>query len=64
MVPAPLVPGMSPFSFGRSSDLIEAGYRLTSSWLTGARPVATRGPADGVEALPRVANLQDRTPGR
>jgi NTE family protein len=64
MVPAPLVPGVSPFSFGRSPDLIEAGYRVTSSWLTGARPVAPGGPADGVEALPRVANLQDRTPGR
>jgi NTE family protein len=47
LVPAPLVPGVSPFSFGRSPELIEAAYRLTSGWLAEARPVAAGGPVEG-----------------
>jgi NTE family protein len=37
--PAPLVPGVSPFNFRASAQLIEAAYRLTASWLEQARPV-------------------------
>ena len=40
VVPAPLVPGVSPFRFDKSALLIEAGYETTSSWLPGARPVS------------------------
>jgi NTE family protein len=39
VVPAPLVAGVSPFSFDKSSELVAAAYRLTSSWLEQARPV-------------------------
>ena len=39
LVPAPLVPGVSPFNFDKSSQLIEAAYRLTTAWLAEARPV-------------------------
>jgi len=37
-VPAPLVPGVSPFSFTRSRELIAAAYGLTRRWLEDARP--------------------------
>ncbi len=43
ILPAPLVPGVSAFDFGKSHQLIDAGYRLTGAWLQGARPI---GPAD------------------
>ncbi len=33
VVPAPLVPGVSPFSFTKSRELIGAAYRLTRRWL-------------------------------
>ena len=39
MLPAPLVPGISPFRFDRSSQLIEAAYRLASAWLPDAHPL-------------------------
>ena len=39
VVPAPLVPGVSPFSFDKTSELMEAAYRLATSWLGQARPV-------------------------
>jgi NTE family protein len=39
LVPAPLVPGVSPFNFDKSSQLIDAAYRLTTAWLPEARPV-------------------------
>jgi NTE family protein len=39
VLPAPLVGGVSPFSFDKSSELAAAAYRLTSSWLEQARPV-------------------------
>jgi NTE family protein len=39
VVPAPLVAGVSPFSFEKSAALVDAAYRLTSSWLEQARPV-------------------------
>ena len=39
VVPAPLVAGVSPFSFEKSSELVAAAYRLTSSWLEQAGPV-------------------------
>jgi NTE family protein len=45
MVPAPLVPGVSAFDFSKSSQLIEAGYRLTVEWLEEALPV--RSPTAG-----------------
>ena len=64
VLPAPLVAGVSPFSFGRSPELIEAAYRLTSEWLTGAQPVAPGAPASGVDGPPAAANLQDRTEER
>jgi NTE family protein len=38
LVPAPLVPGVSPFNFDKSSQLIDAAYRLTVAWLAEARP--------------------------
>jgi NTE family protein len=40
VVPAPLVPGASPFKFDHSRDLLDAGYRVASSWLPNAEPVA------------------------
>jgi NTE family protein len=39
LVPAPLVPGVSPFNFARSRELIDAAYGLTQAWLEDARPV-------------------------
>jgi NTE family protein len=39
VVPPPLLPGVSPFDFGRSEELIDAAYRLTCTWLPNARPV-------------------------
>jgi NTE family protein len=39
VLPAPLVAGVSPFSFEKSVALVDAAYRLTSSWLEQARPV-------------------------
>ena len=38
VVPAPLVPGVSPFSFTKSRELIGSAYRLTREWLEKARP--------------------------
>jgi NTE family protein len=43
LLPAPLVPGVSPFDFGKSRELMDAAYRLSMAWLEEARPV---GPAD------------------
>jgi NTE family protein len=40
LVPAPGVPGVSPFNFDRSQDLITAAYRLAATWAARARPVA------------------------
>ncbi len=39
VVPAPLVPGTSPFSFRRAHELVQAGYQQTVAWLGQARPV-------------------------
>lgn len=39
VVPAPVVPGVSPFDFRHSRALVEAGYRSTQEWLLEARPV-------------------------
>jgi NTE family protein len=64
VVPAPLVPGVSPFSFNRSPELIDAAYRLTSSWLAQARPVAPSAPPEGVEGPLGATNLQGPTPER
>jgi len=33
VVPAPLVQGVSPFSFTKSRELIGSAYRLTRQWL-------------------------------
>jgi NTE family protein len=44
VVPAPLVPGVSPFSFKRSEELIESAYRLTCEWLEDPRPVQAFAP--------------------
>jgi NTE family protein len=38
VLPAPLVPGASPFSFNKSQELIGSAYRLTRQWLEEARP--------------------------
>ena len=64
IVPAPLVPGVSPFSFDRSPELIEAAYRLTSNWLTAARPVAPGALGEGADSPPETANPQEPTPER
>jgi NTE family protein len=64
VVPAPLVPGVSPFSFDRGPELMEAAYRLSSEWLTGARRVAPGGAASAVDDLPAAPNLQDGTAER
>jgi hypothetical protein len=64
LVPAPLVPGVSPFSFDRSLDLIEAAYRLTSTWLADARPVDPGAPVDGRSSTPGAAKLQEPAPER
>jgi NTE family protein len=39
LVPAPPVPGTSPFSFRHSRKLIDAGYGHTLEWLQQARPL-------------------------
>ena len=62
LVPAPLVPGVSPFSFDRSRELIEAGYRLTSGWVHGARPVAPGARAEDAPGLVDGANLEGAAP--
>ena len=49
VVPAPLVPGTSPFRLDRSQELIDAGYRTASQWLPAAKPV--RAP-EGSKAAP------------
>lgn len=64
VVPVPLVPGVSPFSFGRSFELIEAAYQLTSEWLAQAWPVAPGTPGTGVDDQAATTNLQDRTEER
>ncbi len=40
VVPAPVVPGSSPFSFSHTVELLDAGYRKTKQWLPTARPMA------------------------
>jgi NTE family protein len=40
VLPAPLVPGVSPFSFTKSRELISSAYHLTREWLKEARPEA------------------------
>jgi NTE family protein len=62
LVPAPLVPGVSPFSFDRSPELIEAAYRLTSGWVAEARPVAPGAPADDAQKALSAANLEGPVP--
>jgi NTE family protein len=52
LVPAPLVPGVSPFNFDKSDQLIDAGYRLTRAWLEEARPVEAA--ASPEEWAPRI----------
>jgi NTE family protein len=39
VVPAPVVPGTSPFDFSHGAQLADAGYRLAREWLQGAKPV-------------------------
>lgn len=50
VVPAPVVPGASPFRFDKTSELIEAAYRLTTDWLPTARPIEPSG-ADSLGTL-------------
>jgi NTE family protein len=38
VVPAPLVPGTSPFRFDRGKQLIDAAHELVSQWLPTAKP--------------------------
>jgi NTE family protein len=38
VLPAPLVPGTSPFSFGKSRELIASAYQLCSAWLEHPQP--------------------------
>ncbi|HTW11060.1 MAG TPA: patatin-like phospholipase family protein [Acidimicrobiales bacterium] len=40
VVPAPVVPGTSAFSFSHGRRLIEAAYELARAWLPTARPVS------------------------
>jgi NTE family protein len=54
VVPAPLVPGVSPFSFAKSAQLIEAGYQQATRWLRDgdgrpAAPPSSLGPSQGYE---------------
>jgi NTE family protein len=44
IVPAPLVPGTSPFRLDRGQELINAGYEVAAAWLTTAGPVRPRTP--------------------
>jgi NTE family protein len=39
VVPAPLVPGVSPFDFRRSREIIDAAYQHARAWLATAKPV-------------------------
>jgi NTE family protein len=43
LLPAPSVPGASPFSFARTGQLIDAARELTSAWLPSAHPVSAPG---------------------
>jgi NTE family protein len=45
VLPAPLVAGVSAFSFEKSGELIDAAYRLAVAWLEEARPVHLHEPA-------------------
>jgi NTE family protein len=47
-LPAPVVPGASPFRFDKSRLLISAGYELAKSWLEHPKPMAT-GPGYAAE---------------
>jgi NTE family protein len=38
VLPAPAVPGTSPFRFDKSAELISEAYRLTRAWLSEAAP--------------------------
>ena len=52
IVPAPVVAGISPFSFSHSQALIDAAYELTSHWLAGSGPDGpppAQGPLRGVK---------------
>jgi len=40
VLPAPLVPGVSPFSFTKSRELMTSAYGLTRQWLEEAHPEA------------------------
>jgi NTE family protein len=57
LVPAPLVPGVSLFSFDRGPELIEAAYHLTAAWLTEAHPVAPPPLAEEARGSAAAANL-------
>jgi len=39
VLPAPAVPGASPFSFGKAGELIDAAHLLVATWLQTAQPV-------------------------
>ena len=42
LVPAPVVPGTSPFSFSKSGELIASARELAAEWLKDAQQVGSR----------------------
>lgn len=57
VVPAPVVPGVSPFDFSHSAALVEAGYQTTRDWLERAQPARSGdggnpGPSNPPSGLP------------
>lgn len=59
LLPAPIVPGTSPFRFDHSRELVEAGYRLATAWLEQPRVTL----ASSSEASRGEGNLQSREMG-
>lgn len=50
LLPAPLVPGTSPFRFTKSQELIDAAYCLAQRWLKHAQPVGAETRTEPVQS--------------
>ena len=61
VVPAPLVPGVSPFDFAHSTQLIDAAYRSTLEWLA-ATPSLGLGNGQNSGEAPRMGDEPDQGP--
>jgi NTE family protein len=60
VVPPPLVPGVSPFRFDKSAQLIEAAHSLACSWLRDPKPLEPRSHDVGAaESVPVQAGQRE-----